>query len=75
MNRSPTSWLAVQPGWRVLGPDGALVGRVDEVLGDEELDIFNGLRVSSGLLAAPVYVAAERVSEIHEGEVVLASEL
>jgi uncharacterized protein YrrD len=75
MSGEPASWLVVERGWRVLGPDGDELGTVDEVLGDEEADIFNGLRVSSGLLGKPTYVPAERVAEIREGEVVLDSEL
>ena len=71
----PASWFVVEPGWRVLGPRGDELGTVDEVLGDEEADIFNGLRVLSGVLAKPTYVPAERVAEIREGEVVLDSDL
>lgn len=71
MSGEPVSWLVVERGWRVLGRDGDELGTVDEVLGDEEADIFNGLRVHSGLLGKPTYVPAERVAEIREGEVVL----
>ena len=69
--REPVSWLMIEPGWRVLGPDGRELGTVHEVLGDAEVDIFNGLNVHSGLLAGSTYVPAERVQEIREGEVVL----
>ena len=65
----------IETGWRVLGPDGDELGTVDEVLGDEEADIFNGLQVHHGVLGKPTYVPAERVAEIREGEVVLDSEL
>lgn len=71
----PVSWFVVERGWRVLGPGGKELGTVDEVLGDEDADIFNGLRVHSGLLASPTYVPAERVGEIREGEIVLDSDL
>ncbi|MEX2210318.1 MAG: hypothetical protein WD689_00940 [Gaiellaceae bacterium] len=67
----PSSWKAVEPGWRVLGPGGDEVGRVHEVLGDPDADIFNGLNVTSGLLGSPEYVPAERVREIREGEIFL----
>ena len=63
--------MVVEHGWRVLGADGTELGTVDEVLGDANADIFNGLSVLSGVLASPTYVAAERVAEIREGEVVL----
>jgi hypothetical protein len=65
----PVSWLVVEPGWAVVGSDGTEVGKVEEIIGDSGEDIFNGLSVSSGLLAKPKYVPAERVTEIVEGEV------
>lgn len=67
----PASWLVVEPGWKVLAADGSEVGKVHETLGDKERDIFDGFAVSTGLLARPVYVAAERVAEIRHGEVSL----
>ncbi len=66
--------MVVEPGWRVVAPGGHELGAVDEVLGDVDADIFNGLQVRSGVLASSTYVAAERVVEIREGEVVLDSD-
>lgn len=65
----PVSWFMIEPGWKVVAADGTEVGRVEEVVGDAGSDIFNGLAVSTRLLAKPKYVPAERVSEITEGEV------
>lgn len=65
----PVSWLVIEPGWSVVARDGTDVGRVDEVIGDQEDDIFNGLAVTSGVLGRPKYVPAERVAGIVEGEV------
>jgi hypothetical protein len=67
----PVSWLVAEPGWRVVARDGADLGRVHEVIGDPEQDIFNGISVSAGLIGSPRYVAAERVREIRAGEVEL----
>ncbi len=67
----PVSWKVVERGWRVLGRNGDELGTIDEVLGDANADIFNGLTVLSGLLASPTYVPAERVTEIRDGEVLL----
>ena len=50
---------------------GEKVGTVDEVLGDENADIFDGLAVATGLIGKPVYVPAERVGAITEGRVQL----
>jgi uncharacterized protein YrrD len=65
----PASWLTIEPGWTVVAGDGKEVGKVDEVVGDANADIFNGLAVATGLLGRPKYVPAERVTEIREGEV------
>ena len=71
MNRDPVSWKVVERGWRVLGSGGEELGIVEGVLGDVDADIFHGLMVASGLLGRTTEVAAERVAEIREGEVVL----
>jgi hypothetical protein len=42
---------------------GVKIGKVDEVLGDEQTDIFHGLIVDGE------EVLAERVAEIREGEI------
>jgi hypothetical protein len=67
----PVSWMVIEQGWSVVDADGDDVGRIDEVLGDEEADIFNGLQVLTGMLGTPKYVPAERVGEIVEGRVQL----
>jgi hypothetical protein len=53
----------VEPGWTVVDAHGEKVGKVDEVLGDEQIDIFHGLLVGGE------EILAERVAEIHEGEI------
>lgn len=66
MSGDPVSWLMVERGWTVVNAHGEKVGKVDEVLGDEQIDIFHGLLVGGE------EILAERVAEIHEGEVRLA---
>ena len=63
MAGDPVSWLLVEKGWPVYDVNGKKVGKVDEVLGDEQTDIFHGLLVDGE------EVLAERVGEIREGEV------
>ena len=58
MAGDPVSWLLVERGWPVVDANGERVGKVDEVLGDEQTDIFHGLEIR-----------AERVGEIREGEI------
>jgi rRNA processing protein Gar1 len=62
----PVSWLLVEPGWTVVDAEGSKVGKVDEVLGDEQTDIFHGLVVGGET------ILAERVGQIREGEIQLA---
>jgi hypothetical protein len=65
----PVSWLEIRPGWKVYASDGAEVGEVDEVTGDENADIFDGLAVAASALGKPKYVPAEQVATITEGRV------
>ena len=65
----PVSWLLIEAGWRVLAADGSEVGKVDEVTGDENADIFDGLAISTSALGKPRYVPSEQVAEIVEGTV------
>ena len=67
----PVSWLVIEKGWDVVGRDGSELGSIDEVVGDLEKDIFNGLAVTPGLLRSARYVPAERVGTIVEGRVEL----
>ena len=69
----PVSWKVAEPGWSVVANDGNEVGKVSQVLGDPEADIFDGLAVGAGtVLDRPLYVPSEKVGEIEEGTVHLA---
>jgi hypothetical protein len=65
----PVSWLLIERGWEVVSVDGDRIGRVEEVLGDEQKDIFDGLSVAVNLTRKPRYVPSERVTQIREGRV------
>ena len=66
----PVAWTVVERGWAVTSSDGSEVGRVDQVLGDAEADIFDGLAVGAGaILDRPRYVPSESVGRIEEGTV------
>ena len=66
MTGDPVSWLLIEPGWPVYDARGEKVGKVEEVLADEQADIFHGLLVERAL-GDDEEVLAERVAEIHEG--------
>lgn len=63
----PVSWFLIEPGWKVVDARGKDIGRVEEVVGDSGADIFNGLSVTTGLLAGARYVPAESVDLITDG--------
>lgn len=65
----PVSWLMIRPGWKVFASDGPEVGAVDEIAGDDNADIFDGLAVATSAFGKPRYVPAEQVTQIFEGEV------
>jgi hypothetical protein len=67
VSEPPASWLTVERGWRVEGPDGEELGKVEETVGDSNRDIFNGLTVASGFFSRARYVPAEQVEEIRDG--------
>ncbi len=62
----PVAWKVVERGWTVYDASDEKVGKVDEVEGDLEADIFDGLIVDGK------YVPSEEVGAIYEGEVHLA---
>jgi len=66
----PVAWKVVEPGWAVVASDGNEVGKVNQVLGDPEADIFDGIAVGAGtVLDRPLYVPSEQVGPIEEGTV------
>jgi len=71
LSPDPVSWLVIESGWEVVGSDGGEVGKVDEIVGDDTEDIFNGLAIVSGLFDKARYVPSEIVGEIVEGRVQL----
>jgi uncharacterized protein YrrD len=67
----PVSWMVVERGWKVVDEHGEEVGHVDDVRGDAERDIFDGIDISHGVLSEREYVPSEQVAEIREGCVVV----
>jgi hypothetical protein len=69
----PVAWRVIEQGWKVFAADGTVVGYVDQITGDLNGDIFDGLTVGDGgsVLTRTRYVPAERVTAIRVGEVEL----
>jgi hypothetical protein len=73
LNGEPVAWRVMEQGWSVLSADGVEIGKLDQVTGDIEGDIFNGITVGDGgtVLTRANYVPAEHVAQIRRGEIVL----
>jgi uncharacterized protein YrrD len=73
MAGDPVAWRVIERGWSVLDAAGNEIGKVDEITGDVNADIFDGITVGDGgaVLTRARYVASEHVAEIRDGEVVL----
>ncbi|MBA3374339.1 MAG: PRC-barrel domain-containing protein [Actinobacteria bacterium] len=71
MDEQQLSWLAIEPGWSVVSSDGSEVGHVEQVVGDSDEDIFNGLSISTSFFEDPRYVPSERVGRIFDDRVEL----
>ena len=65
----PVSWKAVEKGWLVYDRKGEEVGKVHEIAGDENADIFDGLSIKESALGGSKYVPSEVVESIAVGEV------
>jgi uncharacterized protein YrrD len=65
----PIAWKAVEKGWAVYDRDGEEIGKVEEIAGDEEADIFDGFGIKTGKHGATKYVPAEIVASIAVGEI------
>jgi uncharacterized protein YrrD len=68
----PVSWLLVEPGWSVYDAKGDKYGKVKEVLADGQADIFHGVLVERGLLGSDEEIVADRIAQIHDGDLHLA---
>jgi len=65
----PVAWTMIERGWTVIDAAAEEIGHVDEIRGDENADIFDGIMISHGILSKPTYVPSEDVAQILEGEV------
>lgn len=73
MSAEPVAWRVIEPGWSVFDADGNEIGKVNQVTGDVNADIFDGITVGDGgtVLTRARYVPAENVAAIRRGEIVL----
>jgi sporulation protein YlmC with PRC-barrel domain len=65
------SWKAIEEDAEVVSADGKAVGRVAQIVGDPDADIFTGLAVDVAILGADRFVPSEGVATIWPGRVEL----
>src|SRR4051794_35522453 len=69
---NPISYMVLEPGVDVLSSDGQRVGKVEHVLADEDVDIFDGLVIDTEAGPGGLHFAdAPLCKEIYERAVVL----
>ena len=68
---NPVSWLQIAQGWSVVTSDGVSIGAVEQIEGDKQDDIFDGLAVQLSPPGELVYVPGEQVGLIYPGQVML----
>ncbi|MGH2818145.1 MAG: PRC-barrel domain-containing protein [Actinomycetota bacterium] len=69
--RQPISWMALEKGTPVVAAGGEEVGKVREVIADEQSEIFSGVTIDTGLLSEPRFVPAEVIEEMTDDVVKL----
>lgn len=63
------AWLALEKGTPVIDAAGAEIGKVSQVVADEQKDIFSGIQWRHGLLGEEHFVPADLIDELTEGAV------
>ncbi len=67
----PIASLALENGTPVYDRSGERVGVVDGILGDENVDIFDGVIVEQHALGRPHFADVDQIAELRERGVVL----
>jgi len=62
--RPQVSWKAIEANAPVFSSEGEAVGKVSQVVGDPDADVFTGLAVSVDLLGSARLVPSEHVQSI-----------
>jgi uncharacterized protein YrrD len=65
---TPIAWSVLPKGTPVYASDGTELGKVAEVIADEQKDIFSGISLNPGLFKDERFVPADLIEEMtHEG--------
>jgi hypothetical protein len=71
MTGDQISYMALPKGARIVGSDGEELGRVSEVISDDQKDIFSGLTFRHGALGRDHFIAADLIDTMTTEEVTL----
>jgi uncharacterized protein YrrD len=63
-DEQPIAWLALKKGMPVLDSNGEEIGRLSEVVADQQKDIFSGITWRHGILGSEHYVPADLIGEL-----------
>ena len=63
-DEAPISWTALKGGTAVHSSDGKELGKVADVVADEQKDIFSGIVLKPGWFKEARFVPAEMIGEI-----------
>jgi uncharacterized protein YrrD len=69
MSDRPIAWSGLKQGTSVRASDGEEIGKVTDVIADEQKDIFSGITIRTGLFESDLFVPADLVAELTENEV------
>jgi uncharacterized protein YrrD len=61
---TPIAWSVLSKGTPVYASDGAELGKVAEVVADEQKDIFSGIALNPGLFKDERFVPADLIYEM-----------
>jgi uncharacterized protein YrrD len=61
---SPIAWTALEKGTLILAADGTELGKVADVIADEQKDIFSGLTLNPGLFKEERFIPADLIDRI-----------
>jgi uncharacterized protein YrrD len=61
---TPIAWAALETGTPVFSSDGTELGKVTEVIADEQKDIFSGISVDPGWFKEERFVPADLIARL-----------
>ncbi len=66
-HETPMAWIALRSGHPVMDSLGEAIGKISEVVADEQKDIFSGISLNPGLFKDERFVPADLIEEMtHE---------